>query len=120
MTLNMLEHLGMIIRSWIDIIEGNLPPYSCILAMSDSTTAAGWLCKSKFKDNKNESLQMTEAKIKLSTDHAMKLLKNKCKDYSQYFPGDNNDLADSLSCDHHIKDNHLTLLFHKFLSFQTQ
>jgi hypothetical protein len=119
MTLNMLEHLGTIIGPWVDIIENNLPPFSCILAMSDSTTAAGWLRKSNFKDNESESTEMTEAKIKLSRDHAMRLLTNNCKDYSQYFPGDENDLADSLSRDFHLSDTQLTKLFHNFLPHQT-
>ena len=102
MTLNMLEHLGTIIGPWVDLIENNLPQFSYILAMSDSTTAAGWLRKSNFKESDNESLEMMEAKIKLSRDHATRLLTNNCKDYSQYFPGDDNDLADSLSRDHHL------------------
>ena len=119
MTLNMLEHLGTIIGPWVDIIEENLPQFSCILAMSDSTTAAGWLRKSNFKESEKESPEMTEAKIKLSRDHAMRLLKNNCKDYSQYFPGDDNDLADSLSRDHHLSDDTLTKLYLKFLPTQT-
>jgi hypothetical protein len=119
MMLNMLKHLGTIIGPWVDIIENNLPKFSCILAMSDSATTAGWLCKSNFKENDNESLAMTEAKIKLSRDHALRLLLNKCKDYCQYFPGNDNDLADSLSRDHHITDDQLTLFFHKLIPSQT-
>ena len=42
-TLNMLEHLCSIISPWKDLLEDNLPHFSCVLAMGDSTTAAGWL-----------------------------------------------------------------------------
>ena len=119
MTLNMLEHLGTIIDPWVDLLKGNLPQFSCILAMSDSTTVAGWLKKSNFKESVQESREMTEAKIKLSHDHTMRLLSHNCKDYCQYFPGDDNDLADSLSHNHHISDEDLTNLYFKFLPTQT-
>jgi hypothetical protein len=118
-TLNMLEHLCSIIGPWIDLIEGNLPQFSCILAMGDSTTTAGWLQKSNFKYSANESRQMTNAKLSLSQDHALRMMNNKCSDYSQWFQGDNNDLADSLSRDHHIPPNVLTHLFHSSIPKQT-
>ena len=54
-TINMLEHLAAVICPWVDLIENNLPHYSCILAMTDSTTAAGWLRKSNFQYNEDES-----------------------------------------------------------------
>ena len=115
----MLEHLCSIIGPWIDLIENNLPQFSCILAMGDSTTAAGWLKKSNFKYSDNESQAMTEAKLKLARDHALRLMSNKCSDYSQWFKGDHNDLADSLSRDHHIPTNILTQLFHISIPSQT-
>ena len=50
-TINMLEHIASIIGPWIDLIESNLPVFSCILSMTDSTTAAGWLRKSNFQES---------------------------------------------------------------------
>ena len=118
-TLNMLEHLCSIIGPWIDLLENALPEFSCILAMGDSTTAAGWLKKSNFKYSQDESFEMTEAKLKLSRDHALRLMSHKCSDYSQWFKGDDNDVADSLSRDHHIPPNVLTQLFHTSIPNQT-
>jgi hypothetical protein len=110
-TLNMLEHVGSIIGPWIDIIENNLPPFTCILSQTDSTTSAGWLKKSNFKENDNESKELTKAKLQMSREHALRLMKFKIKDYSQWFPGVENEVADSLSRDHHINDNELTSIF---------
>ena len=118
-TINMLEHLASIVGPWIDLIENNLPPLSCILAMGDSTTAAGWLRKSNFKESESESQQMTEEKIKLSRDHARRLMMNSCCEYSQWFPGVDNDLADSLSRDHHLNPETLTKLFKSQIPKQT-
>jgi hypothetical protein len=110
-TLNMLEHVGAIIGPWIDILEENLPPFTCILSQTDSTTSAGWLKKSNFKESEDESKAMTKAKLKMSRDHALRLMQHKIKDYSQWFPGVENEVADSLSRDHHINDNELTSIF---------
>ena len=48
-TLNMLEHLASIIGPWIDVIENNMPAFSCLLSMTDSTTTQGWLKKIKLQ-----------------------------------------------------------------------
>lgn len=118
-TLNMLEHLASIIGPWIDILEGTLDEFSCILSMTDSTTSAGWLKKSNFKESESESKEMTKAKLKLSRDHATRLMENNIKDYSQWFPGVLNEVADSLSRDHHVSDQKLTNFFLSNLSKQT-
>ena len=118
-TLNMLEHLGSIIGPWIDIIEKMIKPYSCTLSLTDSTTSAGWLRKSNFKESDNESNELTKAKLKMSRDHALRLLSQKIKDYSQWFPGKDNDLADSLSRDFHLSNDQLSQLYHSLLPTQT-
>jgi hypothetical protein len=47
------------------------------------------------------------------------MLKNNCKDYSQWFPGNKNDLADSLSQDFHLSNADLLSLFHSKIPKQT-
>lgn len=110
-TINMLEHLASIIGPWIDLLEEKLPKLSCILAMTDSTTTAGWLRKSNFQESPNESKEMTKAKLDISRGHATRLLNNQCMDYSQWFPGEKNDIADSLSRDKHLSNSQLNSLF---------
>ena len=118
-TLNMLEHLASIIGPWIDILENNMPQYSCLLSMTDSTTTQGWLKKSNFQENDKESKQMTHAKLRISREHALRMLNNNCKDYSQWFPGEDNDLADSLSRDFHLTDDQLYSLYFNSIPSQT-
>ena len=117
-TLNMLEFLAACIGPWVDILENNLPPLSCTLSMTDSTTTAGWLRKSNFKDD-DENDQHQICKLQFSREHAYRLLINDIKEYSQWFPGDKNDVADSLSRDHHLTDFESASLFHQFLPSQT-
>ncbi len=45
---NLLEHLAAIISPWIDILAGRLKSQDCVLLMTDSTTAEGWLKKMNF------------------------------------------------------------------------
>jgi len=117
-SLNMLEHVASTIGAWIDIIENNLPPTSCILSMTDSTSSNGWLKKSNFME-KEEHHQQTKAKRLLARSHALRLLANDVKEYSQWFPGKENDVADSLSRDFHLSNAELTSLLHRFFPSQT-
>mmetsp|Transcript_19007 Transcript_19007/g.26757 ORF Transcript_19007/g.26757 Transcript_19007/m.26757 type:complete len:153 (-) Transcript_19007:1279-1737(-) len=82
--------------------------------MGDSTTAEGWLCKFNFQYCDNKSPEMTEAKLKISRDHAFCLLNNNLKGYSQWFPGDENEGADSHSHNHNLTDLQLTKLYFSF------
>ena len=45
---NLLEHLAVIISPWIEILAGRLKNQDCVLSMTDSTTAKGWLRKSNL------------------------------------------------------------------------
>ena len=112
-TLNMLEFVAAVIGPWIDIIENNLPPMSCILSMTDSTTTNGWLRRSNFNDcNQQENAEQNQCKLELARKHASLLLDNSIKDYSQWFPGQENDVSDCLSRDFHLNNNDIThLLF---------
>ena len=117
-TLNMLEHLSTIIGPWIDIIEGNMERFSCILSESDSTTSCGWLKKSNFKYSDEESKELTKAKLQISRDHARRMMERDCCEYSQHIPGETNDLADALSRDFSIPNDHFTKLAFQFLPTQ--
>ena len=56
-TNNLLEHLAAIISPWIDILAGRLQSEDCVLLMTDSTTAKGWLRKSNFSELGKRKLQ---------------------------------------------------------------
>ena len=110
-TLNFLEQISCEIGPWIDIIENNLPEFSCILSMTDSTTAAGWQRKSNFPEDDNENKIQMRLKTEVSREHAWRMIKNNLKTYTQWFPGDENDLADSLSRDFHLTNKQLIHIF---------
>ena len=83
---------------------GATPTGSCFLSQGDSTSATGWLRKSNFDDAEPLHLSLARAMANLIMDY------NSCL-YSQWFPGDANNLTDALSRDTHLdNDALLTLL----------
>jgi hypothetical protein len=73
--------------------------------MTDSTTAMGWLRKSNFANKLDEFIQLSTTR-KLADI----ILSSEVNLYSQWFPGDENIIADSLSRDFHLSDSHLSNL----------
>ena len=117
-SINMLEHVAATIGPWIDILHKRIPPLSCVLSLTDNTTAAGWLRKSNFSDVGDDQCHMA-AKLQTSRSHAARMIKAQIREYSQWFPGKQNIFADSLSRDFHLTDPTLTSLFQSFLPTQT-
>ena len=108
-TLNFLEWIGCQIGPLIDLEERNLPPLSCILSMTDNSTAAGWLRKSNFREETENDIQL-RLKRETARHIAITMMRNELKLYSQWFPGEKNEVADSLSRDFHIPHAKLTTL----------
>ena len=54
--INLLEFMVQLISIWIDILAGRMKSQDCILAISDSTTVAGWLRRSIF-ENRSKKLK---------------------------------------------------------------
>ncbi len=108
-SINSLEFIGCVINMWIDHFHQLLHKEACILSQTDSTTALGWLKKSNFADKSEELVQLCTARkladIILESDTCL---------FSQWFPGEHNSIADSLSRDFHISDSNLCrlLLYH--------
>lgn len=72
-TLNMLKFVATVIGPWIDLIEQILPPLSCIVSITDSTTTNGWQQKPNFDvDNKEEKATRIGCKILLTWEHSTK------------------------------------------------
>jgi hypothetical protein len=67
---HLLEHLAAIISPWVDILACYLKNQDCILLMTNSMTAEGWLKKSNFSKSGNSPTQasvMIEAAWKQAT-----------------------------------------------------
>jgi hypothetical protein len=101
--INILEFMVQLISIWIDILAGRIKSQDFILAIGDSTTAAGWLRRSNFR----ESLEKTEMEtpndwfVKQQVARKLATLILDCEGvlYSQWFKGKDNVVKDSLSRD---------------------
>jgi hypothetical protein len=116
--INVLEFLTQVVQIWFDVIEGRIPPLSCILAMGDNTSSMGWIRRSNFREeasDKNKELETNDdwlIKQEIARKAAdLVLLANACL-YSQWFAGEKNVCTDSISRDALFLSlrSHLTLL----------
>ena len=99
---NALEFLASMVGCWFDFLSGDIPPESCILALTDSSSACGWLHKSNFQ-SPDQSFHASVA------EHlATIFMQAQSSIYSQHFAGRLNIIADSLSRDFHIPPQKLT------------
>jgi hypothetical protein len=78
--------------------------------MTNSTTLTGWLRKTNFCEFTGDDPDPVQAKIRTETahHHATLLLEAGVKEYSQWFPGRENNVADALSRDFDRSDDELT------------
>ncbi len=109
---NLLEHVAAVITPWVDIIANQLQKGDCALSMTDSTTREGWLRKSNFKEE-NDLIQAS-VRIQVAREHARRYMDLEIKEFSQWFPGRLNNVADSLSQDFHLSDEKLTTYLRSF------
>jgi hypothetical protein len=94
---NLLEHLADVISPWVNILARHLKPNDCSLSMTDSTTSEGWTQKTNFKEDVHKiqaSIQIEVARV-----HALRFMTANIREYSQWFPGSKNQVANVLSCD---------------------
>jgi hypothetical protein len=74
--------------------------------MMDSTTSEGWTRKTNFKED-IDGIQAT-IRIEVARSHASWFMSHKIQEYSQWFPGTKNQVADALSQDMDRTDDKLT------------
>jgi hypothetical protein len=86
---NLLEYITLIISPWVDLLANRLNWGDCALLMTDSTTLAGWLRKTNFRELTGDNPDPVQARVQIKTarHHAILLLKAGIKEYSQWFPG---------------------------------
>jgi hypothetical protein len=104
--INTLEFMASVITIWIDAFHNKIAANDCILSQTDSTTAAGWLRKSNFSDN----LLLPESSLRLVVARklASLLIDTSSCLYSQWFKGDLNNIADTLSRAHNLSNSELS------------
>jgi hypothetical protein len=103
-SLNSLEFLAAFVGLVMEFTTTTVPKQTCFLIGGDSTTATGWMRRSNFTDD--DPVQLAVAR-----EVATWLIREDCCLYSQWFPGTDNTVPDSLSRDHHLSTtDQLTLL----------
>jgi hypothetical protein len=104
---NLLEHLAAIVSPWVDILAGRLHQQDCVLLMTNSTTAEGWLKKSNFTEL-GKSPAQASVRIEASCMQATLFMLLGLKPYSHGFKGSQNKVVDALSCNKDRSDEELT------------
>jgi hypothetical protein len=104
---NLLEFMASIISPWIDILAKRLSKGDCALSMTDSTTSAGWLRKTNFKEDTVDPIEAS-TRIMIARHHAALFIESDIKEYSQWFEGKMNQVADALSREFELSDDDLT------------
>jgi hypothetical protein len=104
---NLLEFIASIITPWIDMILKRLQPGDCILSMTNSTTSTRWLKKTFFSKAAMDPTKSTIC-LKIARKHAGLFIHHYIKEYSQWFPGKKNNVADALSWDFDLSNAELT------------
>ena len=105
MHINLLEFIACTIGIWLEIKR---KPYEDsflkVKALTDNSSAVGWLYKSSFNPRTHKLHDMVARKL------AKLLLDSNSNICSQHTPGNSNIIADSLSRDFHLPSKKLTFI----------
>ena len=96
--INLLEFIAQLISIWIDVLEGRTEAQDCLLGMGDSTAAMGWLRRSNFREKHEKDVEWL-VKQQIARKVASVILQAEAVLYRQWFRGEDNVVADSLSRD---------------------
>jgi hypothetical protein len=84
--------------------------------MTDSTTSKGWTRKTNFKEDVG-GIQAT-TRIKVARSQASRFMTHKIREYSQWFLGTENQIADALSRDMDRTNDELTQILFTHIPLQ--
>ena len=85
--------------------------------MTDSSTSEGWSRKTNFTEDIEDPREV-QVRIEVARGHATRLMENNIRDYSQWFPGKENDVSDALSRDDDRSDEELINILKTFVPSQ--
>ena len=106
MHINLLEFIAYTIGIWLEILDhqNQEGKYLKIKALTNNSSAVGWLYKSNFNYRNQGPHDSVARKL------ASLLLNSNSSVTAQQTPGSTNIIADSLSRDFHLQKNHLTFI----------
>ena len=112
--INLLEFIASVIGIWLEIINDESTKYKRFRALTDNSSAVGWLYKSNFNPKTHpghDTVARTLAEILMESESSIE---------SQHIKGSHNVVADSLSRDHHIESTHLEFILKTLFPSQAQ
>jgi len=102
MHINLLDFISCTIGIWLELILQKQSNFIKIKALTDNSSAVGWLYKANFKPSSHTQHDIVARKL------AKVLLVHDSSITSQHTPGQHNIITDSLSRDFHLPPNKLT------------
>ena len=102
--------MALIITPWVDMLAGHLNRGDCALSMTGSLTSTGWLRNTNLREIIGEDADAVQATVHIKTVclRATLFFNAGINEYSQWFPGWENNVTDALSRDFDCSDNELT------------
>jgi hypothetical protein len=104
-SINFLEFLACVVGIMLSIEEDDPAAGYCYLSATDNTSAMGWLRKSNFVSDGDHA-----AHLGLAREFTSELLRRALMNYSQWFAGEGNWVADLLSRDLVSSDHEITTI----------
>ena len=108
---NLFEFVCQVVTIWVDCLAGAVPTESCVLGLSDSSSATGWMHKSSFGSNKPNHQRVSEKLTDLVLEYNFLL-------HPEHIPGKANVVTDLLSRTFDCCDKVLTQKIHSLYSSQ--
>ena len=87
---NLYEFICQVVSIWIACLDGSMEDEACVLSLSDSSSATGWLHRSSFGVQKTNHQRVSEKITYLALDHNFML-------HPEHIPGRINNVTDMLS-----------------------
>ena len=102
--------MALIITPWVDMLAGHLNRGDCALSMTGSLTSTGWLRNTNLREIIGEDADAVQATVHIKTVclRATLFFNAGINEYSQWFLGWENSVADALSRDFDCSDNEPT------------
>ena len=87
---NLFEFIAIVVSIWVDCWFGEVTADDAVLALSDNSSAVGWMHKTSFGSDKPLHVKVAEKLTRLVLDRKFAL-------QSEHIPGKQNDVSDLLS-----------------------
>ena len=108
---NLFEFICQVVTIWQECLDDALPTDACVLGLSDSSSATGWMHRSSFGANKPNHQRVSARLTELTLQHRFAI-------HSEHIPGRQNVVTDMLSRTFDCCDKDLTSRIHSLFPNQ--